>query len=80
MFLCRAAVKIPNPEVEIRANCYQLLYELAHSVSMLTFSRNALSSAILWPKVAAEIPSKTRKRFEMNGDNASLSCFIVIIV
>ena len=41
-------------------------------------SRKAFSSAALWPKGTVEIPSKSRKRFESNGDNASLFCFIVI--
>ena len=43
-------------------------------------SRKAFSSAALWPKGIVEIPSKRRKRFESNGDNASLFCFTVTLV
>ena len=43
-------------------------------------SRKAFSSAAFWPKGTVEIPSKRRKRFESNGDNANLFCFTVVLV
>ena len=39
-----------------------------------------ISRAFLEPKGTVETLSKGRKRFESNGDNASLFCFFVILV
>ena len=60
--LSRAAVKIPNPEVEIRAICYQF-----HCMSWPTFCpckchlEMHFFSAGFWPKGTVEDSSKRRK-------------------